>query len=455
MSQDRLLSRREVLRGLGTTISLPLLPTLSTGLLAAERRPDVKPPVRMAFVFVPNGVHLPDWTPQRRGADYDLPYILEPLTDLRDDLLVLSGLTQDKGRANGDGAGDHARAAGAFLTGAQPFKTSGANIRLGISADQAAAQQIGAATRFPSLELGVEVGSNSGNCDSGYSCAYSNNISWSSPTTPTAKELDPRALFDRLFSDQADRQRAAKGREKRRRRRKSVLDFALSDARRVQRDLGGKDRQKLDEYFTSIRAIEKRIAKEIPPTKLDFTDVPEALPSTAGARLQYETHLKLMCDLLVLAFQSDLTRISTFMFARAASNRSYKELGVPDGHHSLSHHQGDPIKHEKIRRINRFHAEQFAYLLRKLRAIEEGDGCLLDNCMIVYGSGLSDGNRHNNEDLPILMAGAGGGSIDSGRHVVYPRETPMCNLFLSMFDRAGVKTDSFGDSTGRLPDLTA
>ena len=406
----------------------------------------------MPYIYGPNGVHLPLWTPNGEGADFDLPYILEPLQAVKSDLLVLSGLTQDKGRANGDGAGDHARAASAFLTGTQPVKTPGADIRLAISVDQLAAQYIGSETRLPSLELGAEPGSNSGNCDSGYSCAYSNNVSWTSPTTPTAKEIDPRLVFERLFADELKQREASKARERRLHQRRSILDFVLEDTRRLSRRLGKTDQRKIDEYFTNLRGVENRLERATDSEAFAAVQEPENLP-TRHEPITYEEHLRLLCDMIVLAFQADITRVSTFMFAREGSNRSYREVQVSDGHHSLSHHQRDKIKLEKISRINRFHVTQLAYLLQRLRSIEEGDATLLDNCMIVYGSGISDGNRHNNENLPILLAGSGGGSMDTGRHVKYAFETPMCNLFLSMLDRVGVSVDSFGDSTERLRGL--
>jgi hypothetical protein len=405
----------------------------------------------MAFVFVPNGVHMPDWTPQSRGFDYQLPYILQPLRNYQEDLLVLSGLTHDKGRANSDGAGDHARSASVFLTGSQPRKTSGANIRVGVSVDQVAARQLGHLTKFPSLELGCERGRGAGNCDSGYSCAYSSNISWSSATTPVGKEINPRSVFERLFSNEVSRE-TDQSQAIRQTLNKSILDFVKDDAAQLRHRLARADRRKLDEYLTGVREIERRlnrVEKRIAEDRslASGVNMPEGVPD------EYDRHIQLLWDMLVLGFQSDLTRIATFMFANAGSNRSYRPIGVPDGHHDLSHHGGDPKKHAKIRMINRFHVQQFAYLLGRLRSIQEGDGTLLDNCMVVYGSGLSDGNRHNNENLPVLLAGRGGGTITTGRHVMYEQETPMTNLFLSMLDRMGTTVDFLGDSTGRLSNL--
>lgn len=406
----------------------------------------------MAFLFVPNGVNQAHWVPKQVGRNFELPSILEPLASVKDDILVLSGLTHHTGRANGDGAGDHARSASVFLTGAQPVKTSGAGIRSGVSVDQVAAHEIGHQTRLPSLELACEGGGNSGNCDSGYSCAYSHNISWAGPATPMAREEDPRRVFDRLFSGGSpDEQRRSQ--DRRLARRASVLDFVLDDARRLEPRLGRTDRQKLDEYFTSVRSIERRLAAAGRIATTTEVEAPEGLPEEPGRRLPYEDHLRLMSDMVVLAFQADVTRVTTFMFARAGSNRNYRQIGVPDGHHDLSHHQGNPEKLEKIRQINHFHVEQFAYLIDRLRSIPEGDGTLLDNSMIVYGSGLADGNRHNNENLPIIVAGRGGGTITTGRHVAYSTETPLCNLFLSLLERMDVSADYFGDSTGTLRHL--
>jgi hypothetical protein len=452
-------TRRTVLRGLGTALALPFLEALAPArgvfALGGGGAPVAGAlPRRMAFLFVPNGVNQDHWAPKAVGSRFDLTSILEPLAPVRDDILILSGLTHDKGRANADGAGDHARSASVFLTGAQPVKTDGARIRSGISVDQVAAQAIGSATRLRSLEIACEGGGNSGNCDSGYSCAYSHNISWASPTTPMAKEVDPRRVFDRLFGNgrpNEERQVA----DRRTSRRQSILDFVLEDARRLDGGLSGGDRRKLDEYLTSVREIERRAvaAGRIPTT--DEVEAPDGLPATAGQSIEYEDHLRLLCDMIVLAFQTDSTRIASFMLARAGSNRNYRSIGVSDGHHDISHHQGNPEKLENIRKINRFHIEQFAYLVGRLKAIPEGDGTLLDNCMILYGSGLGDGNRHNHDHLPALVAGRGGGTIDTGRHVIVPEETPMSNLFLSMLHRVGVDEPYFGDSTGPLRQLRA
>lgn len=443
------LTRRTVLRGLGVSLALPWFESLVPRTVRAASSAAANPPQRMAFIFVPNGVHLSEWTPQLEGYGYDLPTILQPLAPVQDDVTVISGLTHDKGRANGDGAGDHARSASVFLTGAQPRKTDGSNIRSGISVDQVAAQAAGHATRFASLELGCEAGRNAGNCDSGYSCAYSSNISWAGDATPVGKETNPRFVFERLFGASSPQERD-KSAARRAVLQKSILDFVSDDARRLQSKLGRNDHQKLDEYLNGVREVERRIERTNDEPKLSV-DVDYPIPK--GTPDDYGEHIRLMCDMMVFAFQTDRTRIASFMFANAASNRSYRHINVADGHHDLSHHQGNSEKLAKISQINRFHIAQLAYLLQKLKSTPDGNGSLLDNSMVCYGSAISDGNRHNNEDLPILLAGRGGGSIDAGRHIRVAPETPMCNLFLSMLDRFGTPVDFVGDSTGRLAGL--
>jgi hypothetical protein len=402
-------------------------------------------PRRMAFFYVPNGVHLPDWIPKETGANYTLPATLQPLAALRDDLLVLTGLAQHNAEALGDGPGDHARSLASFLTGVHALKTDGAGIRVGVSVDQVAAQKLGKQTRLPSLELGIERGAQSGNCDSGYSCAYSSNISWRSANMPMAKEINPRQVFDRLFPPAA-RQMSPAEERKRGLYRKSILDFVLDDAQQLRNRLGNNDRRKIDEYLTAVREVEQRIGQSESEVKsLPATGVirPHGIPDDIGE------HIRLIFDLIALAFQCDVTRVCTFMYANEASNRSYPSINVPDGHHDLSHHGGDPKKHAKLKILNRFHIEQFAYLLGKLKSIQEGAGNVLDHSMIVYGSGISDGDRHNHDNLPILVCGKGGGTIKSGHHLkVTPQ--PLNNLYLSMLDRMGAPVDRLGDSTGRL-----
>jgi Protein of unknown function (DUF1552) len=440
------LSRRTVLRGLGVSLALPWLEVTGTVAKAATAAAS---PTRMAFIFVPNGVVMNHWTPKTEGYGYELPSTLQPLAPVKDNLLVLTGLTHDKGRANDDGAGDHARSASVFLTGSQPRKTDGEHIRSGISVDQLAAKAIGQNTRFSSLELGVDPGRMAGNCDSGYSCAYSSNISWSSESTPVGKEVNPRLVFERLFAS-GKVSEVDKSQQQREALEKSILDFIADDAKRLQAKLGRNDNRKLDEYLTGVREIERRIGTRN-KTKLDM-DVDYAIPD--GIPGDYQDHMRIMCDLMVLAFQTDSTRIATMMFANAGDNKNYRSIGVPDGHHDLSHHREDPEKLAKISKINQFHTRQLSYLLQKMKSIREGERTLLDNSMVVYGSGISDGNRHNHDNLPILLAGSGGGTIETGRHLRYDLETPVCNLFMSMLDRVGVDAPFIGDSTGRLPGLS-
>jgi hypothetical protein len=442
-----LISRRTVLKGLGTAIALPWL----EGMLPAMARASAArtAPRRLAFIYLPNGMHMLAFTPKDLGKNFTLPYSLEPLKPFQQELMVLSGLTLDKARPNGDGPGDHARAMSAFLTGCQPRKTHGADIHAGISADQVAALKIGRQTRFPSLELGCEEGRQAGNCDSGYSCAYSSNISWRGPSTPMAKEVNPRLAFERLFSNHVKGEVEA-SRAKRERYQASILDLVAEDASRLKMRLGATDQRKMDEYLTALREIEIRITRAGQPVE----GGPAGMARPTGIPKDYQEHLRLMADLVVLAFQSDLTRIATFVFANDGSNRSYRAIGVPEGHHDLSHHQRDPKKQEKLQTINRFHISQLAYLLGKLKAVKEGSGTLLDSCIIVYGSGISDGNRHNHDELPILLAGKGGGTLTTGRHVRFPKETPLMNLYLSLLDRMGAPVERLGDSTGPLTSLS-
>jgi hypothetical protein len=443
------ISRRTVLRGIGTTVALPfleaMLPRPLAAAVGATARP--RPPRRMAVIYVPNGAIMSDWTPATEGTGFDLPAILQPLAPFRQDMLVLSGLTCDKARPNGDGGGDHARAASAFLTGCQARKTAGANFRSGISADQVVAARLGDRTRLPSLELGIERFRGIGNCDSGYSCVYEHTVSWRSASSPLPTEVDPKLVFDRLFSERAN----DPDRLRRNRLRASVLDAVLDDARTLEHRLGGPDRQKLDQYLSCVRELELRItrAETLPPVQPPSGTVrPEAPPADLSE------HFRLMCDLMVLAFQTDVTRVATFMFGREGSEQRYPMVGVSEGHHELTHHQNNPAKIEKVRAINTFHVQQFAHLIGRLKSIPEGEGTLLDSCMIAYGSGNADGNRHTHHDLPFLLMGQGGGSLKAGRHIRYPQETPLNNLWLSMLDRMGAHTEALGDSTGLLEGLS-
>jgi hypothetical protein len=444
------LSRRTVLRGVGTALALPLLEAMVPLSALAQSGGAAARTKRLAFLFVPNGINMADWTPTTTGTNYELKYITEPLAPFRNKLNILSGLTQANAFALGDGGGDHARSASAWLTGCHPRKTSGADIKVGISTDQLAAQKIGDLTRFPSLEIGCERGGLAGDCDSGYSCAYSNSISWRGESTPVAKETDPRLVFERLFgAGEAEDQ--AESRELRASYNKSILDFVIDDAKSLSRKLGAHDQAKLDEYFTGVREIERRL--EWVAKQRQDKDSTLPVPAAVNAPQDYAEHIRLMGDMMVLAFQGDLTRISTFMFANEGSNRPYKLIGVNDGHHDMSHHGRDPEKLDKVKKINRFHVEQLAYILKRMDSIKEGNGTLLDNTMLVYGAGICDGDRHNHDDLPILVAGSGAGTIKTGRHIAYQNGTPMTNLSLSLLDRIGVPAETLGDSTGRLNQL--
>jgi hypothetical protein len=441
-----LLSRRTMLKGLGTALALPTLDAMLPSLcLAGVGEAAKTAPRRMAFLYVPNGAHMQEWTPAKVGADFELPPSLQVLKEFKNDLHVLSGLTVDKARPHGDGPGDHARAMSAFLTGRQPRKTAGADIRAGISIDQLAAAHLGKQTQFPSLEIGCDRGQNAGNCDSGYSCAYSANLSWKSENMPMAKEVNPRLVFERFFAG-SFKDEVSANKAKRDRYKLSVLDFVLEDATQLKMRLGANDTRKLEEYLASVREIEVRLART------EQAAHPEAAryPRPAGMPADYQEHIRLLADMMVLAFQTDMTRVSTFVLANEGSNRSYRFLEVPEGHHDLSHHGGDKQKQAKIAKINRFHLSQLAYLLGKLKSVKEGSSNLLDNSMVVYGSAIGDGNRHNHDELPILLAGKGGGSLKTGRHLKFPKDTPLTNLYLTMLEQAGIHEKSFGDSTGML-----
>ncbi len=434
------IDRRTVLKGFGATLALPFLESMMPqGVLAASLP---KNPIRTAFIFVPNGINMEHWVP----SGSELPYTLQPLSSLKNKFNIISGLAQKNAFALGDGAGDHARSAAAWLTGCHPRKTSGANIKAGVSFDQILAREFANKTRFGSLELGCERGGLAGDCDSGYSCAYSNSISWRTESTPVAKEVDPRLVFERLFASE-DINESAVSKAQRLAENKSVLDFIMEDAKILNKKLGYTDRMKLDEYMTGIREIERRLSF-IESQSKDFNST--ASINIQGIPSDYQEHIRIMGDLMVLAFQTDTTRVSTFMFANEGSNRSYKMVGVSDGHHEMSHHQRTPEKLEALKKINNFHTSQLAYILNKMDSIKEGDKTLLDNSMIVYGAGICDGDRHNHDDLPLLLAGSGGGKIKSGQHLKFNSNTPMTNLFLSMADKMNIPVENIGDSTGKL-----
>ncbi len=434
------LSRRTFLRGAGVTLTLPLLDAMTPALA-----PAAKPVVRLGFVYVPNGIIAEKWLPKTEGANFEFMSTMAPLEPYRDRLLVLSGLAQVNGRALGDGSGDHARAGATWLTGVHPKKTEGANIQSGISADQIAAKVLGQHTQFASLELGVESNQLAGSCDTGYSCAYTNTISWRGATTPLPVEIHPRAVFERLFGDGESTD--AKARLAQLQKQRSILDYVNGNLKRLSTSLGKNDQRKLTEYTEAIRDIERRIQKaeqQNATMKMPVIERPTSIPE------EFEAHLKMMMDLEVLAFQTDMTRVISLMIAREGSNRAYRSIGISDGHHNMTHHQNDPDKIGKTIKINELHVKMFAYLLERLKATPDAEGSLLDNAMIMYGSSISDGNLHTHHDLPIVVAGGAAGQIKGNRHVIYPKETPLNNLLLTMLEKAGVPTDSFGDSTSKL-----
>lgn len=448
------ISRRTVLRGLGTVVALPALEAMAAPIVPVPTTAASAPvsaltgaPKRMAFLYVPNGMHMQEWTPEKEGRDFELKDILKPVEKFKSKMNLLSGLTLNGARALGDGGGDHARSVAAYLTGAHPKKTGGKDIKNGVSIDQVFAEELGYATRFASLELGTEASSQSGRCDSGYSCAYSSNMSWRNPETPVAKEVNPKALFDRLFGKGSIKEKG-EAKLKRDKYKKSVLDFVLEDAEKLKKGLGVNDNRKLDEYLYAVRQAEKQVVG-VDKLYLPETDV-EDYPRPAGVPSEYESHVKLMLDLMVLAFQTDSTRMQTFMFTNAGSNRNYKQVGANMGHHDSSHHGNSKKKQENIQKINTYHAKLLSHFLEKLDSVKEGDGTLLDNSVIMYGSGIGDGNKHNHDNLPIALFGSGGKSFETGRHLRYGRETPLTNLYMTLLDQVGVKLKSFGDSNGKL-----
>ena len=442
MITGKALPRRTFLRGMGTTIALPFLDAMTPAFAAPST-----PTTRVAFVYTANGVIMGDWTPTAEGAGFEFTKTLAPVEPFRDNLLVVTGLAHRNGEALGDGPGDHARAGASWLTGVHPKKTQGADIRNGMSVDQMLAESIGRDTPLPSLELGLQDVRMVGGCDSGYSCAYSNTISWSSPTTPLPYENNPSQVFARLFGDGDTTDPAA--RAIRARQDRSLLDFVAGDADRLRARLGAGDRRKLGDYLDSVREVERRIQNaQRQDVELPAFDRPDGIPPT------FEEHVEVMSDLITLAFQADLTRVVTFMYCREGSNRTYRSIGVPDAHHGLSHHQNDPEKMARQAMIDRHHVAMFAYLLEKLQNAQDEDGSLLDHSMVVYGSSLSDSNAHTHDNLPTLLAGGGSGAVHGGRHLRYPDGTPMTNLFLTMLDRLNVYRDQIGDSTGQIAHLS-
>ena len=451
------LNRRRFLRGLGACLALPAFETLRPfGALAAEAKAAAKlattasgVPLRMAFVYFPNGAIQPKWWPQGEGKDFEFATTMQPLAKVRHQLQILGGMDHVNATPGPDGAGDHARASGTFLTGVRVKKTAGSDIHAGISIDQVAANQIGHLTRFPSLELTCDSVRKSGNCDSGYSCAYQYNLAWRSPTQPVAPEPNPRLLFERLFGAGAPGERA-QGLALRQQQQRSILDFVLDDARSLQGQMAARDKDKLDEYLTSVREIEKRIEKSE-----HFGAAPDpSSPTPAGIPTNYGDYIGVMFDMMLLAFQTDSTRIASFLLANEGSNRAFPEIDIAEGHHFLTHHQGKSEMIDKVAEIDLYYMRHLAKFLEKMEAAKDTDGqSLLHNSMIVYGSGNSDANRHTHVNLPVLLAGGGGGTLNPGRYVK-SGDVPMSNLLLSMADRMGAQgLERHGDSTGRFESI--
>ncbi len=445
-------NRRRFLRGIGACLSLPTFEALTAKAVAAAPAMATTAsgmPQRMAFIYFPNGAIHDQWWPTGSGKDFKLGNTLAPLESLKSSLQVVSGFAHANAEAGNDGAGDHARANGTFLTGVRVKKTAGSDIYAGVSIDQIAARHIGQTTRFASLELSTDPHRKSGGCDSGYSCAYEANLAWRSPTSPLSPESNPRLVFERLFGSGNQGERAA-SLVRRRTQQKSILDFVMDDAKSIQQKLTHRDKAKLDEYLTGVREIEQRIT-----AAERFTHTPDPTMETpAGIPTAYDQYIKLMFEMLALSFETDSTRIATLLLAHDGSNRAFGEIGIAEGHHSLSHHRNDPDMIEKVARIDRFYVEQLAGFLTLLESKKDADGSsLLHNSTIVYGCGNSDGNRHTHSNLPILVAGHGGGKLRPGRYLQL-EETPLSNLYLNMLDHAGVPhLDRFGDSTGRLVDI--
>ena len=442
------LPRRTFLRGLGVTLALPMLDSMVPA-FGATRASAAQAIRRLGVVYVPNGMFMPNWTPAVEGGALDITQTLQPLAPYTDRLLMVSGLCSEEGIARpGEGAGDHARAAGAFLTGVHPKKTEGHDIKAGVSMDQLAARRLGQETQLASLELSLESAERAGSCDPGYSCAYANTLCWSSPTTPLPMASDPRAVFERLFGTDGTTDPAAWLAA--RRHDRSLLDMVTAKVARLSGELGPRDRVKLNEYLEAVRDVERRIqmAEQQTTRELPSMDQPVGVPDS------FEAHAKLMFDLQVLAYQADLTRVITFMMGHETSNRAYPAIGVPDSHHALSHHGGDKTSIERLKKVDSHLVSMFAHYVERLASTPDGEGSLLDSVMILYGSGMSDGNRHDHHDLPTLLVGGGAGQLKGGRHVRVAKDTPNTNLFLTMLDKLGVPTDTMGDSTGTLQTLS-
>jgi hypothetical protein len=434
------ISRREVLRGLGAMVALPLLDAMVPA-LSAQSKTAAKPINRFGVMYIPNGMIMNKWTPVLDGANYEFSQTLSSLAPWRDQLLVLSSLAcvPTPGRPGGA----HAKATTRFLTDISP-PTSETWLDAGISMDQILAQETGKHTQLASLELAIENGETAGACDVGFACAYTNTISWKSANTPLVTQNNPRVVFERMFGDMGSTD--SKARLVRIQQQRSVLDSVTKEVKQLQGSLGSSDKHKLVEYLESVRDVERRIqlAEEQNDQNLPVVDHPAGIPAT------YDEHVKLMCDLQVLAYQSDLTRVITLMLGREFSGVTYPQVGVPDAHHPITHHAGQPEKIAKVEKINAYHVTQFAYLLDKMRSTPDGDGTLLDHATLMYGTGMGECNAHDPRNIPLVLAGGGAGTLKGGRHIRYPKETPLANLHLTLLANFGVKREKIGDSTGLL-----
>lgn len=440
MLSKKLIPRRSFLCGAGAAIALPVLDAMFPAMAAIGQSPQAAR--RFSIVYVPNGINMKYWTPQTAGSAFELPQTLAPLTPYKDKMLILSGLNNSAGDAlPGEGeSAPHERAGGVFLTGVHPLREG----HVGTSIDQIIAREMGRETELSSLELGLHNTDIVGSCEKGWSCAYRMTLSWRTPTTPLPIEYRPRAVFERLFGDSSSTDPAV--RLERIHNERSILDSVTQAAARLQRRVGADDRIRLSEYLDGMRDVERRIqmAEQQSGPEIPTVKRPVTVPAT------FSEHLKLMFDLQVLAFQTDMTRMITFMVGPEQSNRTYREIGIPDVHHSISHHRGDPVNLEKIARIDRYHADLFTYYLEKLSATPDIDGSLLDNMIIMYGSAMSDGNEHLLQNLPILLLGGGTGQLRGGKHLRYSNDTPISNLYLTVMDKLGLRADRFGDSTGKV-----
>ena len=436
------LPRRSFLRGMGATLALPFLDAMVPALSAAPGRGRV---TRLGFVYAPNGTYLPNFHPATTGKGYEMTPVLQALEPFRNDMVVLSGLSNKGAETQSEGGGVHTRVHTAWLSGTRPKKTEGADIEAGTSIDQMAAAKIGTDTPLRSLQLSLDHENIVGSCENGYSCVYQHTYSWSDPTTPMPMESNPRAVFERLFGEGGSPKEQAARLE----RDRSVLDLAMADMARLQKRLGVRDRVMVDEYLDSVRDVEQRIQRAERQSKVSpmpIADPPVGVPDS------FDAHAKLMFDLELLAFQSDVTRVVAFQISRELNGRPYPWIGVPEGHHAVSHHQMDPVKIAQGAKINAYHVSLFARFLDRMKNTPDGDGSLLDHTLLLYGTGMGDSDHHTPVNLPAVVVG-GGGAIAGGRHVQYPMHTPFTNLGLTLLHKVGVERERVADSTGLLTDL--